>query len=219
MQKRLLSPSLILPTTIFFGVLLLGLRSGDVWERASSGRLLTPALAEPESKPAASAPAAPDASKAGAADAIAPDTVAPADADVDWPQAAVLVKQLTARRDELDKRARNLDQREALVKVAEQRVDEKIKELEQLRLQLQAMVNQADATQEAQLENLVKIYETMKPSDAAKIFENLDMPVLLDVIQKMKPKSTAPILAAMAPEKAKEVTVALTKQNQLPAVK
>ena len=88
--------------------------------------------------------------------------------------------------------------------------------MESLRLQLQSMVDQINGAQQAQLDNLVKIYETMKPADAAKIFETLDMPVLLGVIQRMKPKSTAPILAAMAPEKAKEVTVALTKQDQLP---
>jgi len=58
-----------------------------------------------------------------------------------------------------------------------------------------------------------------KPEDAAKIFETLDMPILLNVIQRMKPKNTAPILAKMPPEKAKEVTVALTKIDQLPQVK
>ena len=73
--------------------------------------------------------------------------------------------------------------------------------------------------QTAQLDNLVKIYETMKPEEAAKIFDTLDMPILLGVIQKMKPARTAPIMAKMPPEKAKEVTVALTKQDQLPQVK
>ena len=127
-----------------------------------------------------------------------------------------VLKQLSHRRDQLDKRGRDLDRREELMKVGEQRVDQKIKEMQSLRLQLQGMVDQINGAQQTQLDNLVKIYETMKPADAAKIFETLDMSVLLGVIQHMKPKSTAPILAAMAPEKAKEVTVALTKQDQLP---
>src|SRR6202012_4485213 len=108
-----------------------------------------------------------------------------------------VLKQLSHRRDELDKRAHDLDTREALIKVGEQRVDQKIKEMESLRVQLQTMVDQINGAQQAQVDNLVKIYETMKPADAAKIFETLDMPVLLGVIQRMKPKSTAPILAAM----------------------
>ena len=41
-----------------------------------------------------------------------------------------------------------------------------------------------DDKQKAQIESLVKIYETMKPKDSARIFEKLDMPILLDVIDK-----------------------------------
>ena len=144
-----------------------------------------------------------------------PSTNVSADDDSSPAEMEVL-KQLSNRRDQLDRRAHDLDTRESLIKVGEQRVDQKIKEMESLRLQLQAMVNQISSAQQTQIENLVKIYETMKPADAAKIFEALDMPVLLNVIQRMKPKSTAPIMAAMAPEKAKEVTIALTKQDQLP---
>jgi flagellar motility protein MotE (MotC chaperone) len=112
-----------------------------------------------------------------------------------------------------------MDSREAMIKVAEQRVDQKIKEMEILRAQLQTMVSQADAAQQTQIENLVKIYETMKPKEAARIFEALDMHVLLGVVQRMKPARTAAVMAEMAPEKAKEITVALTKQDQLPQIK
>jgi flagellar motility protein MotE (MotC chaperone) len=81
------------------------------------------------------------------------------------------------------------------------------------------MVNQVSEGQQQQMENLVKIYETMKPEEAAHIFETLDMPTLLGVVLRMKPKSTAPIMAKMAPDKAKELTIALTKQDQLPQIK
>ena len=130
-----------------------------------------------------------------------------------------VLKQLSNRRQELDKRAQDLDTRDALLKVAEQRVDQKIKDMETLRKQLQVMVNQVSETQAAQLDNLVKIYETMKPKEAARIFEALDMPILLSVIQRMKPARTAPIMAEMNPDKAKEITTALTKQDKLPQVK
>ena len=81
------------------------------------------------------------------------------------------------------------------------------------------MVGTANEAQQAQLENLVKIYETMKPDEASRILETLDMPILLGVIQRMKPARTAPIMAKMNPEKAKEITSALTKQDQLPQIK
>ena len=120
-----------------------------------------------------------------------------------------LVKQLSQRRDQLEQRGRALDTREALIRVAEQRVDQKVKEMESLRAQLQSLINQGSAAQQAQLDNLVKIYETMKPKEAAHIFETLDMTVLLSVVQKMKPQRMAAIMAEMAPTKAKEITVAL----------
>lgn len=228
-MRRLLSPRLILPLSIFFGVLVAGLRLGDLWQITQGG---TPhaeaALAQTKdaAKPAdAKAPdAKPDAANAGdkgataekadekaANEAAAEEEFSPAEMNV--------LKQLAARRDELDRRAHDLDTREALLKVGEQRVDQKIKEMESLRIQMQGMVDQISGAQAAQLDNLVKIYETMKPAEAAKIFESLDMPVLLGVIQRMKPARSAPVLAAMAPDKAKEVTVALTKQDQLPKAK
>ncbi len=140
-----------------------------------------------------------------------PDDASPAEMEV--------LKQLSNRRQELEKRSHDIDTREDLLKIAEQRVDQKIQDLDKLRKQLQGMVTQVSEQQQAQLENLVKIYVTMKPKDAAKIFEGLDMPILLSVIQRMKPARTAPILAEMNPDKAKEVTVALTKQDKLPQVK
>jgi flagellar motility protein MotE (MotC chaperone) len=223
-------PRYILPSLIFLGVLTLGLRVDEIWQAVTTGGGAEAARAETkdEGAPAVTTPApasqapAPSSDKpvetAGkpdidvpsmpSGDAAANDETSPAEMEV--------LKQLANRRQQLDKRGHDLDTREALIKVGEQRVDQKIKEMESLRVQLQGMVDQINGAQQAQLDNLVKIYETMKPADAAKIFENLDMPVLLGVIERMKPKSTAPILAAMAPQKAKEVTVALTKEDQLP---
>ena len=228
---RLFYPHYLLPSLIFIGVLTLGLRVDQIWRAATSGIADIQAAHAQTADGAPSittpAPAAPATSADKPADAPKqPDINVPAmpsgDVNSDEessPAEMEVLKQLSNRRDELDKRAHDLDTREALIKVGEQRVDQKIKEMESLRVQLQSMVDQINGAQQAQLDNLVKIYETMKPADAAKIFETLDMPVLLGVIQRMKPKSTAPILAAMAPQKAKEVTVALTKEDQLPQSK
>lgn len=127
-----------------------------------------------------------------------------------------LYNSLAGRRDQLDARAKTLDARESLVVVAEKRIEQKMREMETLRAQLQALLGQASAGQAAQIENLVKIYETMKPKEAARIFETLEMPVLLHVIQRMKPARTAAVMAEMDPLRAKEITVALTRQDQLP---
>ncbi|MDD2324983.1 MAG: hypothetical protein PHW63_03090 [Alphaproteobacteria bacterium] len=221
------SSRLVLSLMIFFSVAIVGVRLDDLWDSMAKGKMFTtvqqvqasPALAaETASKDApkkaepaaAPTPAGPPKEEAKQEAPITPTSSSP-ESD--------LYRQLAGRRDQLDKRASELDSREALVSVAEKRIDQKLKEMETLKAQLEKLVGQAGAAQQAQLENLVKIYEIMKPKEAAKIFESLEMPVLLGVVQKMKPARTAAVMAEMNPEKAKEITIALTKQDQLPQVK
>ncbi|GAB4371047.1 MAG: hypothetical protein Kow00114_31680 [Kiloniellaceae bacterium] len=127
-----------------------------------------------------------------------------------------LLQSLSQRREELEQRAREIDEREVLLKAAEQRIDQKIKDLEQLQASIEALLVQHDEQSEEQMQSLVKIYESMKPKDAARIFEELDMEVLLEVVERMKERKTAPILAQMNPERAKAVTLELAQRRELP---
>ena len=62
----------------------------------------------------------------------------------------------------------------------------------------------------------MKIYENMKPKDAARIFEALDMDTLLLVAERMNERKLAPVMAQLNSERAKEITVELTRAGQLP---
>lgn len=128
----------------------------------------------------------------------------------------VLLQSLSQRREELEQRARDIDQREILLKAAEQRIDQKIAELERLQASIEALLVEHDEQSEAQLQSLVRIYESMKPKEAARIFEELDMEVLLEVLERMKERKTAPILAQMDPRRAKAVTLELAQRRELP---
>ena len=127
-----------------------------------------------------------------------------------------MLQSLADRRAELDARDRALDQRAALLAVAEQRIDEKLQELRTLRSELEGLLDVVDEQQEAHIASLVRIYENMRPGDAATIFNGLDMDVLLEVLQRMSERKSAPVLAAMAPERAREVTAELALRRQLP---
>lgn len=222
-----IQPRLLLPLMIFTGVLMVGVRTNDIWAALTEDKpfsSVTQAVAASDKKAEETKPAATvDAAKT----AEAPKEAAKKGDEKSERQPpkesstpeSDLYKQLAGRRDQLDKRAQELDEREALVVVTEKRIEQKIKEMETLRGQLQSLLGQASEAQQAQLENLVKIYEIMKPKEAAKIFEALEMPVLLGVVQKMKPARTAAVMAEMNPDKAKEITIALTKRDQLPQVK
>lgn len=130
-----------------------------------------------------------------------------------------VLKQLSSRRVALDQREQDVAQKSTILQAAEIRVDQKVKQMEALRNQLQGMLTQLDEQQQAQIANLVKIYETMKPKDAARILQTLEMPVLLGVMQQMKPARSAPILAEMDVLKSKDVTLQLSKQHELPNAK
>ena len=125
-----------------------------------------------------------------------------------------ILQALGERRKLLDERERAIEQREALMKAAEQRITEKVNELKAVQAKLEGMVNQQEGDKDDQLKRLVKIYETMKPKDAARIFEQLDDNVLLDVAERMKEAKLALVLASMDPKRATTVTVELAKRRE-----
>ena len=47
--------------------------------------------------------------------------------------------------------------------------------------------------------------------EAATIFNDLEMPVLLQVVDRMKEAKAAPVLAAMQPDKARDLTAKLAQ--------
>jgi flagellar motility protein MotE (MotC chaperone) len=142
---------------------------------------------------------------------------APRETGVFSQQEADLLQALSERRAELDRRADEMQQREVLLKATEQRINEKIAQLQTMERSINATVKKREDEDDSKYKNLVKIYETMKPKEAARIFEQLDQPVLLGVVERMKEAKVAPIIASMDPTKAKVLTMALADRKPLPA--
>ena len=132
------------------------------------------------------------------------------------PAEIAVLGSLAQRRDELDKRAKDLEMREQLLTAAEKRVEDRIGELKQIEASIKTRISDNDKANEARLAGVVKMYETMKPKDAARIFERLDMGVLVDVTKRMEPRKLAAVLAAMDPVTAQELTVELATGDKLP---
>ena len=126
-----------------------------------------------------------------------------------------VLTELAKRREDLDGRERELGLREGLLQAAERRLDDKIVELQALRSDIEVLVQQQDEQDEAELQSLVKIYETMKPKDAARILQELEMRILLPIMERMKERSTAPVLAAMDSGRARAVTTELARRRDL----
>ena len=126
-----------------------------------------------------------------------------------------LLKELSKRRDTLDKEKKDMNVREQVLKATENKIDQKVGELKNLQSQLEVLMKQYDQKENSKILSLVKIYETMKPKDAAKIFNELEMPVLLKVVSNMKEVKVAPVIASMDPVKARDLSIELAKQKPI----
>lgn len=155
-------------------------------------------------------------------EAQAPKTQAAADAPARQQLAKATTPQNRVEADLMDDMARprpkaqaardDLEMRERLLEAAEKRVDAKIAQLRQLEAQLKELNGVRDEQADRQFASLVKVYETMKPRDAARIFERLDMNVQLSVAHRMKEAKMAAILAEMNPDAARALTMALAER-------
>jgi flagellar motility protein MotE (MotC chaperone) len=124
-----------------------------------------------------------------------------------------LLQDLRQRRKELDARADAVTARESLMAATEQKLTARVGELQKLQKKLESLDTAQKQKEEAGWQGLVKLYEAMKPRDAATIFNDLQMPVLLQVLDRMKDARAAAVMAAMSPDKARDVTAELAQMR------
>ncbi|MGA0394171.1 MAG: MotE family protein [Rhodospirillales bacterium] len=217
-----------LPITICAAVLMLsaklGSLAGDMDDMMSEFFAVGDAKAQQPAKPGAPTnlpgvqpgpaqplAALPSAEPPEAATLLSKDPTLLTQAEID------LLQQLADRREQIESRARELDLREGLLKAAEDRIGKKIQEMKALQVTINGLIKKHDAQQDAKLNSLVKIYQNMKPKDAARIFEELELDTLLMVAERMKERKLAAIMAKMDPKKAREVTIELARLRKLPS--
>ncbi len=235
----------ILPLLIFVAFLAFSVRFAEVvaglsdlsgGAQAAADHKPEPAKEEPKDEPkpevaaAAKEEAAPKEGEAATGEAKplgAEDKPPAADEALQWHDAGdsdgefsnvrtELYDTLGKRREELDKREADMVAREALLRAAEQEIDRKYNELSQLRQEIEKLLQKQSDEEQARIASLVKIYEGMKPKDAARIFDTLDIDVLMSVMSHMSERKLSPVMAEMNPERAKTITIMMAEQKQLP---
>jgi flagellar motility protein MotE (MotC chaperone) len=151
-----------------------------------------------------------DTTQVAVTDPVIDDSESNSAAEVD------VLTSLSKRRQQLDAREQSLNMQANLIAAAEQRVDGKIDTLKGLQTQMQTLLGQRDAAEQAQLNALVKSYSSMKPADAARIFNSLDDTVELNVAAAMKSDVLGAVLAKMQADAAEKLTVRLANRLKLP---
>ncbi|MHA1113705.1 MAG: MotE family protein [Alphaproteobacteria bacterium] len=221
----------LIPILIFAAVLLLGLRVGALWDgltAAETGLGVASSLAKPaegaksevgdrdagDKAPAVDKKSAVDEKKDGKQSAkvraIKTDPVLFTKSEIK------LLQDLANRRAALDVRDKALDERAGILKAVEDRIDIKMAALKETQALIKVLLSEYDEKEAQKIRSLVKIYEGMKPKAAARIFDKLEMTVLLRVVAGMKSNKSAPVLAAMDADLARTVTLELAERARLP---
>jgi flagellar motility protein MotE (MotC chaperone) len=158
-----------------------------------------PAAGEVRAKPREPRPSPPEI-KTGVPGAIDPEHPAPSAGE------RAVLESLNQRRQELEARARELDVRENLLAATEKRIQARLAEIKEAEARINATVHKKDEAEAARFKGLVSMYENMKAKDAAKIFDRLDMRVLIELAAQINPRRMSDILAQMSPEVAERLT-------------
>jgi flagellar motility protein MotE (MotC chaperone) len=155
-------------------------------------------------KPEAAAPPADP-----AAAPVAPDMPKPS---LSAGERAVL-ESLAQRRQELETRAREMEVRESLLKAAEKRIEARLQELKELEVRLTGVASKKDEAEAAKFKSLVSMYENMKAKDAAKVFDRLNMRVLIELVNAMNPRRMSDILGQMTPDVVERLTMEIASRS------
>jgi flagellar motility protein MotE (MotC chaperone) len=123
-----------------------------------------------------------------------------------------VLESLQSRRQEIEARAREIDIRESLINSAEKRVEGRLEEVKATEARITGVGQQKNEVDAARFKGIITMYEGMKPKDAAKVFDRLELPVLFEIASQIAPRKMADIMGQMQPEAAERLTVELARR-------
>ncbi|SHL57696.1 Flagellar motility protein MotE, a chaperone for MotC folding [Bradyrhizobium lablabi] len=154
-----------------------------------------------------------EAPKPAAPEAAKPDgTVVDQNPQQVSPSERAILERLQARRQELEARAREIDIRESLLKAAEKRIESKVEELKATEARISTAKEQKNEADAARFKGIITMYEAMKPKDAARVFDRLEMSVLFEIASQIAPRKMSDILGLMSPEAAERLTTEMARR-------
>ena len=123
-----------------------------------------------------------------------------------------VLERLQERRQELEARAREIDIRESLLKTAEKRIEGRADELKSAEARAGSAADQKSEADAARFKSIITMYEGMKPKDAAKVFDRLDMAVLIEIASQIAPRKMSDILGLMSSDAAERLTIEMARR-------
>jgi len=125
-------------------------------------------------------------------------------------EVGLLFADLAAERDRIQREKEDLLRRRQALAVEEEILAAGRQRLEGVITELEAKQNAYVAERERSATRLARMYEAMKPEEAAPIVAALDTAVILDIMSRMKERPAAKILGRMDPALAAMISTRLS---------
>ncbi|MDR3374554.1 MAG: hypothetical protein P4L98_12575 [Ancalomicrobiaceae bacterium] len=126
---------------------------------------------------------------------------------------ARLLQLLGDRRKQVEDREKQMDVREGLLKATEMKIEKRIDDLKTIEDKISTGAQTQEAEKGKELQDIVKMYESMKAKDAARVFDRLEPTLLVDIARQMNPKRLGDVVAKMQPDTAEKLTVGLANRK------
>jgi flagellar motility protein MotE (MotC chaperone) len=126
---------------------------------------------------------------------------------------AEVIAALSTREERLEQQETQLRERFQALNVANQQIEEKLSQLTNAEEQLRNTIALASSAAEDDIARLVKVYETMKPKDAAVLFEEMAPDFAAGFLARMNAEAAAGVLSGLTPEAAYALSVILAGRN------
>ncbi len=206
----------LVPLVIFFAVLVLGARVTTLFTHMGEKDLFKKAHASEiknnKNKMIGELDALPVKEEKGKKSLEALDEFDPFNMTADQYRA---LNGILQKKDQLSDRERSISEKEQVLQALIKKMDEKIVELNQTKVELQKLIGKIDEEENANTKRLVKMTEAMKAPQAAKVLEGIEFPILLEIMETMREKKASAILAAMEVEKAGYLMTAMSKRRKI----
>ena len=128
----------------------------------------------------------------------------------DYAAAERVFHDMEVERDRIQKQREELTAREARIAAQEQVLERSRKSLEQTVQNFESAQKAFIAEKDNSAEKLAKMYEAMKPDQAAPILGSLDPDIILEIMGRMKDRQAAKILARMDPALAAQLSTRMS---------
>ncbi|WP_170785206.1 MotE family protein [Ruegeria lacuscaerulensis] len=129
------------------------------------------------------------------------------------PGAQELLTELLRREAALEKREAAAIDKEKALEIAEQAIETRMVAMQAAEENLRETLAYAEKAAETDLTRLTDVYQSMKPKDAAALFETMDPGFAAGFLSRMPADAAAGVLAGISPEAAYTISVIMAGRN------